>query len=234
VEPVPYLDVLEAEAASFAELVRGADPATPVAGCPGWSLAALTSHLGGIHRWARHAVLVGHGDQPTGPDDPGQLYRWFLEGAADLVQTLRSAEPAQPCWTLAPPNQVSFWMRRQAHETTMHRWDAAVCAGADATIERAVALDGIDEVVNMFVPRQVRLGRLPAFPSVLHLVAEGQRFAVSAGAARSPGEPVGTVQASPEALLLLLWRRITPEDPRVAITGDEPAVRTLLAQDLTP
>lgn len=232
---VPYIDVLEAEAASFAQLIGSADPASPVAGCPGWTLADLAHHLGGIHRWARQAVLVGPGDQPRGPDDPRELYRWFVHGAADLVQTLRSADPAQPCWTIAPPHEVRFWMRRQALETTIHRWDAATCAGVDATIEPAVALDGIEEVLDVLLPRQVRLGRLPPIPSVVHLLTNGRRMVVRNGtAARGGDEPVGAVEASPEVMLLLLWRRITAADPRVIITGNESAVRTLLGRALTP
>ncbi|HET7399447.1 MAG TPA: maleylpyruvate isomerase family mycothiol-dependent enzyme [Intrasporangium sp.] len=228
------VDVLEAEAAAFADIIRSADPATPVPGCPGWTLADLAAHLGGVHRWARHAVLVGRGEEPVAPDDPEERHRWFVEGAGELVQTLRSVDPARPCWTFAPPGQAGFWMRRQAHETTLHRWDAAMSTGAEAGIAEDVALDGIDEVVTMFVPRQVRLGRLAPFPSVVHLVADGHRIPLSGGVPHLGVEPVGMVEGAAEALLLLLWRRIAPDDPRVVITGDETAVRTLCTQALTP
>ena len=43
------------------------------------------------------------------------------------------------------PHTVGFWQRRQAHETAMHRVDAQLAAGEVATIDGALAADGIDE-----------------------------------------------------------------------------------------
>ncbi len=48
------------------------------------------------------------------------------------------------------------------------------------------------------------------------------------------GRPVGTVTGPAEALLLLLWRRIGPTDPRVTVEGDPAAVAAVLDRPLTP
>ena len=42
----------------------------------------------------------------------------------------------------------------------MHRWDLGAALGRDRLPER-LAADGVDEVVTMFFPRQVRLGGSP-------------------------------------------------------------------------
>jgi len=47
-----YRAALPAETDSLAELMRTADPATPIPACPGWSLANLMTHVGRGHRWA--------------------------------------------------------------------------------------------------------------------------------------------------------------------------------------
>ena len=65
------------------------------------------------------------------------------------------------------PRTASFWQRRMPHETTLHAWDAARALGYADPLDRELAADGVDEVVTIFVPRQVRLGRLePAAVSV--------------------------------------------------------------------
>ena len=47
---------------------------------------------------------------------------------------------------------VRFWSRRMAHETSIHRWDAESASGAQAPVDAAVAVDGIDERLENLVP----------------------------------------------------------------------------------
>ena len=59
----------------------------------------------------------------------------------------------------------------------MHAGDAAASQGATRPYGAELALDGIDEVVAMFFPRQVRLGRTPPLPTALAVEpAEGGRW----------------------------------------------------------
>jgi uncharacterized protein (TIGR03083 family) len=44
---------------------------------------------------------------------------------------------------------VSFWIRRMLHETTIHRTDAEAAAGVASRIEPAVAVDAVDELLEL-------------------------------------------------------------------------------------
>ncbi|MEV8015780.1 maleylpyruvate isomerase N-terminal domain-containing protein [Streptomyces sp. NPDC086554] len=45
-----YCAAVQAADARFVELARGADPATPIPTCPGWTLSDLVRHHGTTHR----------------------------------------------------------------------------------------------------------------------------------------------------------------------------------------
>ncbi|MCU1692561.1 MAG: maleylpyruvate isomerase family mycothiol-dependent enzyme [Frankiales bacterium] len=233
--PEAALAVLEQEAAAFATLLDDADLQAPVHGCPGWSTADLTRHLGGIHRWAREAVLRGPSDEEAGPDDPAALAPWFREGAALLLETLRAEDPDRPCWGFGPqPRTVAFWLRRQAHETALHRWDAEQALGGSPRLDEDLARDGLDEVATVFLPRQLRLGRLQPAGALLALQPrQGEPVLLDVGAA--PGARASaTVSGPAEALLLLVWGRLPLDDARLALSGDGVLARELLALPLVP
>jgi uncharacterized protein (TIGR03083 family) len=236
--PVPVaLAHLDAAVAAFSATLRD-DLRRPVPGCPGWDLAALAGHLGGIHRWARDAILEG---RPTDADEArparaDDLVPWFDQGAAELAATLRATDPATPCWSFGPPPRtVAFWLRRMPHETTLHAWDAHAALGQDLPLDRDLTLDGVDEVVTMFVPRQVRLGRLapPAYGLELRAtdappgVGPWQLFGTE-------GTPDAVVAAPAATLLLLLWKRVPVDTDGITVTGDATAARAVLAAPLTP
>ena len=236
-----FLDRLEHSANRFAELASTGDLEAPVPPCPDWTLADLVSHLGEIHQWARHAVVAGNPDADLVPAPSARpaLIDWYQDAAGALSGTLRATDPQTPVWTFGPkPRTASFWMRRQAHETTIHLWDAETSQGSAAPLDDTLARDGIDELISMFFPRQVRLGRIAPLAQALALEASGvpQRW-VLAGDGTDPaaGPPVdATVSGPAEALLLLLWGRIGLDDPRLALAGADVAAHAVLQQALTP
>ena len=228
---------LEAAAARFSATLT-ADLALPVPGCPGWDVRALARHLGGVHRWARFALIQPRPDEQSddGPGPGVDVRSWFDEGARDLVATLRRTDPGTPCWTFGPPPRTAaFWCRRQAHETSMHAWDAelATC-GTPTPFPLDLALDGVDEVVTMFVPRQIRLGRLAPLPQAVELRPADAPAAASWRLGPADRDPDALVSAPAATLLLLLWRRLPLAGAGVRVTGDVDAVRTVLAAPLTP
>jgi len=257
--PLDYLPHLEQAASDLAATLQTGDLDAPVLSCPPWRLTDLAHHLGGVHRWARGAVLGAGPDagrEPTdAPTERGALVAWFREGADTLVETLRDTDPDTPCWTFGPPHTAAFWFRRQAHETATHAGDAAASQGASRPYGTELALDGIDETVDVFFPRQVRLGRIAPLAHALAVeTEEGGRWVFagdgtgrsrqampsrSAGAGpesqrawrlRQPPDRVdGTVSGPAEALLPLLWHRIPLDDARVSVSGDRRAVETVLA-----
>jgi uncharacterized protein (TIGR03083 family) len=211
--------------------------AAPVQGCPGWSVAELGRHVGGVHRWACAALATDRppAGEPAGPAADDDVPAWCAEGAAELRAALHAVPANRRCWTFDDTDPTAvFWRRRQAHEAALHRWDVETALGAPARIDRTAALDGIAEVLGMFLPRQVRLGRLAATPEQVDLVPVEDAVPRPVRTGTPAGAPVGTVAGPAEALLLLLWRRTPLTDPRLEVHGDSAAVAAALDRPLTP
>jgi uncharacterized protein (TIGR03083 family) len=138
---------------------KDTDLAAPVPSCPGWDVGQLVRHLGGAQRWAEQVVLTrasaplsdAHYREPA--PDPGEspavLGGWLDEGAARLADALRDAGPDTPLWTPVPGENSQFYARRFTHETAMHRADATLALGAKYTLDPQVALDTIDEWMEL-------------------------------------------------------------------------------------
>lgn len=101
-----------------------------------------------------HAMpSTAEGKDPEYRSMPSWLIAWFSEGAERLQGAFRSVDPDEPIGTWWPPNQhAGFWMRRMAHETAVHRWDAQNAVGAPEPIERDLASDGVDEMMEVIIP----------------------------------------------------------------------------------
>ncbi|TNM68196.1 maleylpyruvate isomerase family mycothiol-dependent enzyme [Streptomyces sp. NP160] len=242
-------DLVEREAAALAALLAPGALQAPVPACPGWSLVDLARHTGGVHRWAAAALAAppdgDPGDEPGGPEDDSEVRGWFTAGAAALVAALRATPPTRPCWTFAVPEApatAAFWGRRQVLETALHRWDAEsalAAAGLGAApdpaawLEDGVAADGVAEVADVVLPRQVRLGRTPPLPGALALQSTSGRCVLGQGS-----EPAAELTGPAPALLLLLWRRTALEaelaSGRLALAGSREAADRLLSGALTP
>lgn len=220
-----HLEHLRADAAAVLRVLSTGPVDAPVAACPGWTVRELVEHLGSVHRWATEVVRTGAPQQEQAYDG-ADLSGWFAEGAATLVQTLAAADPAAACWSFTTDRTAGFWRRRQALETAVHRWDAEAAVGEPEPIDASLAADGVTEVVDLMTPRQLKLGRVEAVPGVtLRASDSGQEWRLG------DGDPAGSVEATAQDLLLLLWHRLDPADPRVQITDDAAAVLRL---PLTP
>jgi uncharacterized protein (TIGR03083 family) len=234
-----FVDALRHEAGGIGDLLSFADPATPVGSCPGWQVRDLIEHLGGVHRWTTEIVRTGERvrfpDTAAGDD----LAKWFTGGAEALTRTLTDADPARPCWTLASPEQVGFWSRRQAHEAVIHRWDLATAIGASAALDPALAVDGIDEAVFMFFPRQIELGRQAPLTDAIALLdsGSGRRWVLAGDGASTDQEATdvtATVSDGAAQLLLLLWQRVDLAETAAHVDGDRAAAQRVLSAQLTP
>ena len=125
-----------------------------------WTVATVAKHVGGVH----HVVSQVVRDRPTADfgvfasldvpqsSDPA-LGAWIGAGTASMLTEMRSAGPDAACWSWHPDrHDVGFWIRRMAHETLVHRWDAEVGAGVTIkAMDPAVAADGLDEFLDVFV-----------------------------------------------------------------------------------
>lgn len=231
-----FLDRFDAAAGRLGEVLATGDLSAPVPACPGWTLGDLGGHTGRIHQWARHAVVHGDPDAtPTeAPADRAGLAEWYLGSARALSATLREADPAAPAWGFGPkPRTVAFWHRRQAHEASMHLVDALASQGAPAPeTDDEFATDGINEVFQVFAPRQQRLGRMTDTGCLLHLGTGPDWWMF--GALGEAEAPAGSVTGPAPVVLLLLWGRTGLDDPRLEVGGDREAAAAVLASGLVP
>ncbi len=129
--------------------LAGAELTADVAGCPGWDLHHLLGHLGLVHRMAGRMVATAPGSEPppaTEKPPAGEaVVGWLVEGLDRLIADLEARGPDQPCVGWAGPTDVRWWLRRQTHETAVHRWDAELAAGRPAHLDGDLAADGISE-----------------------------------------------------------------------------------------
>lgn len=219
--------LLTAATGEVARLVGEIDPTTAVPACPDWCVADLVEHLGGVHQWARHAIVEGgpEGRPAPAPQDLSRLAEWYAGHAGDLVDTLATTDHAAPAWTFGRrAGTVGWWARRQTHETLMHTCDLLAAVGREQEWHPAPAVlwDGVREVEDTFYLRQVRMARTDPLPATLLLVpTDVGEEPVRIG----DGAPVVEVRGTARELLLLLWHRTTTDDPEAA---------ALLARPITP
>ncbi len=211
----------------------GADPDRldrAIAACPGWSVRDVIRHLGAVHRWVGYAVREGNPRAPA-PDYPpdADLATWWGAGADELLEVLRG-DPQTPAWTLAEPATVGFWRRRQAHEHAIHRWDLLTALDAPADIDPDLAADGVDEVVTVMWPRQVRLGRVNDPGHEIELVTDAPARRWVLGSAPQ----VASVSGDPATLDLALWHRLPASDERLRWSGDVELGQATLALAVAP
>ncbi|HEU5429957.1 MAG TPA: maleylpyruvate isomerase family mycothiol-dependent enzyme [Actinocrinis sp.] len=150
------IDLLDGEIRRIAELVADTPPSAPVPGCGDWTLSDLIDHVGLLHLWVRTMVeklapeRIDRRPMTSGmPRDWSAVPAWFSQNGAALVAALRAADPDAPMYSWAADKHVSFWIRRMLHETTIHRTDAEAAAGVASRIEPAVAVDAVDELLDV-------------------------------------------------------------------------------------
>jgi uncharacterized protein (TIGR03083 family) len=151
-----HVQAARVEITRMADVLRDGDMSTPVRTCPGWNLAELITHTGGLHRWVAAMVrdLSERRYDPDGmdmglPADPSGYPAWLGEGADLLSEALLSQDPQAPVWSWGADRRVRFWSRRQLHETVVHRVDAELALGVPILIDEDVAADGVEEFLDV-------------------------------------------------------------------------------------
>ena len=148
-----------AQTALLTGYLDGADLKVQVSTCPGWNASQLLRHVDGGHRWAAEIVSTRAVQPP--PDvalrdlsgytdaDPTLLAASLTDGASLLAAALREAGPKAQMWCPVDGGGAAFYARRFAHETAIHRADAALALGTRFVIDGDVAADGIDEWLEL-------------------------------------------------------------------------------------
>ena len=241
---MPYATVgqlcaeIEASTATMAGLAGHDDLTRRVPTCPDWTLRELAIHVGRAHRWAtaivgtRSAEFIPFRSVPDGkfPDGAAERAAWLTDGAARLIGTVQAAG-GDLVWAFDEMRPASFWARRMAHETAVHRADAQIAVGREPDLAPVLAADAIDEwLSDTDSATDPRADALPP-GRVLHIHATDAALAGSgewtlrseaAGISLEHGHGRGDVAVRGPAarLLLVLVRRLPPDDPAVEIIGD--------------
>ena len=218
-----HIDHLRTDSAALVAAYR-ADPHAPTSTLA-WDRSELLHHVANVHGWVRAQLHLGTGERvrfsevepaPDGPDLP----EWFEAGAVELVDLLAAMDLGATWPTWAGPQPGTFFPRRMAQETAVHRWDAA---GGD--IDAALAVDGVTELLELFVPR-LSAERLADAHGSIHLHAtdtEGEWTARLSpdGITFDQGHAKGDAALRGKAadLLLWSWNRV-PVDARFEVFGD--------------
>jgi len=229
-----FQQLLELNSQKFAQLIEYGDLDALVESCPGWSFTQLAQHMCGTQRWSTHALLTGErGEHPQAPTQREELYAYFVEGTQQLLEASKSIDPQRPTWSFGPqPRVAEFWTRRQAHEVTIHLWDAYASRGKVYDIPNELALDGLNEIAEVFFPMRLKRGDFPALPITLALAPVGSNDVVELIADPGTDHPKVVIHGSAADLLLLLWGRIALDG--FQIDGSIDSARQFLSQGVTP
>ena len=218
-----FLESIEHESDAFAATIRAESLNRRVPGCPDWALRDLVWHLGRVHRFWAKVVRAGADEQPDfgeaqpAPEDAARTRR--------VDARLHSRAPRRAARRAGGRARVDVVAR--AAYRGCHRPTSGARSGR-AQVGRAVRArytgslagcarptDGVDEFLE--ISRQMR----PPSPIAFEATDTGRRFMLS------EGEPAVTVSASSGDLVLLLYRRLSPDDVRV--DGDRAVLDEYLA-----
>jgi len=220
--------------------------ALPVGSMPGWTLEKLLRHVASAHLWTVMVLDAGPSTEPFGligsvpkPPRGPECLPAYRQAADDMIGRLASADPDAAVATWTGPGHVDFWTRRQLHEVTVHRFDAADAIAAaggpqPAAADPAAAGDGVLEWAELFVRSRLPGLGIPAALAgrTAHLHATDAaaeallRFSSDAvEVSRDHAKADIALRGPAQELLLTLWRR-RPLDT-VEVFGDRSVAESL-------
>jgi uncharacterized protein (TIGR03083 family) len=223
--------------------VTAVDPATPVPSCPGWTVADLASHVAQVYLHKAECIRLNAYPDPWPPEPSGEPPLAHLERAwTTLTEVFATHAPTDPAKTWFDPRQtVGWWIRRMALETVIHRVDAELAVGSVTPIPEDLALDGIDELLAIFVgygstrwPEEFAanieagkgdrlrvVAQTPDGPRAWLATVTGDGVTVVEDGAGGEAEVTATGEA--DAVLRWVWNRAAPGE--VTVAGDPEAIR---------
>jgi uncharacterized protein (TIGR03083 family) len=240
--PERYLELIEQDGSRLAAAAAAGDLDAPIPTCPGWDVRACVTHTGYVYRHKvacmqlQRRPVEADGVEQAPPPGVG-LLPWFETSLGTLLAELSERGPEAPAYTWWPADQtVGFWFRRMAQETAVHRVDVEDGVSDPTPIDPELAVDGIDEVLDLFLADDWASVDPKEWDGVDPRAGAGGTVAVRAGGrvwhstlgpdaiplTRDDVPADATVCGDPGAVLLWLWGR-RPDDA-VALTGDPTVV----------
>lgn len=145
VSPTEYLEVAE----RALQTIGAADPTLPVALGPGRTVADVVDWTAGFAAAATEQLS----SVALAPCRPLLTVPGLGVAAPALLDALATAPPRRPCWTpsAAVAPQAQFWLRRSAHALSVRAWQVLVAIDDPASLPSWLALDGIDEHLQVLL-----------------------------------------------------------------------------------
>ena len=190
-----------------------------VPSCEGWTVHDVVGHVARVYRSVTEIVVDRLQDPPPRriPRAPeGEAVVGFFEDAHGAVlAALTGIEADEVVWTWSGDNRGGFYHRRLANETAIHRWDAESAHGRSGDIDGDLALDGIEEYLDVLLPFSLRSVERPLPEGSLHLHrtdGDGEWMVRADGAEliveRHHGKGDAALRAAASDLVLFLWNRL--------------------------
>jgi uncharacterized protein (TIGR03083 family) len=205
----------------------------PIPHIEGWTVGDVIGHTGWV---ARYATLL----QSASPEDPpsraaipnppagSDVLAWASEAVAGLTEALEHSDPDTIRPSFAGPVPAYWWVRRMAHELSMHRWDIDSATGTAQPIDAEISVDGIDEIFEVFVPARMRFETLAASGETVHLHSTDEGKGAGEWTATLMADKIEwdhshsksdvAVRGTASDLLLMMWSRIPAT--RLEVFGD--------------
>jgi uncharacterized protein (TIGR03083 family) len=238
---VDHRAAVAAETARCVATIGDADLTTAVPSCPDWTLADLVRHTGSVQRWFSVLLRSRIQEPPRTrevdlrlPEREDGYPDWLAKSATVAAEAFAATDPDLPMWAWGVDQHARFWARRMLFETLLHRADAELALGLTPAIDRALAVDGIDEfLVNLpfatfFAPKVAELrgpDRTIRFRTtdgdeswLVRLRPDGFGLEEAGAAADTADAPVRGTAAD---LLLLVYGRLPYRAQALAHEGDE-------------
>jgi len=234
--PADMLAQLAADGAALRAAATDLDADVPT--CPGWTVRDAVDHTATVY--AHKATIIENSlDAPPAdwPPDFGyaDVLDFYDEQLHRIIEALRTRDPATAVWTWYPPEQsVGFWIRRMMQETVIHRADVESARGAIGPVPDAVAVDGIDELVERMLcddDEDYYEGYSPGNGQRVSIATAGSAWTLTLGAKVASFTREATTDADAAltgdagTVLLALWNRLPYSE--VDASGDEEALSAL-------
>ena len=206
--------------------------------CPGWTVQTVLVHLGRVYRSVTEHVVARSPEmipfEKTPSPDSFDVVSWYRESLDGLLGALRDADPAEPVWSWSDNKTAGFYLRRMAHETAMHRFDAEAATGTPTPFDGDVAADGIAELYQAVLPFGLERRKITLPSSSLHLHradGEGEWMLKAVDGAivltHEHGKGDAAVRGPASDLFIFVWHRGMPDT--LQIFGDEAVARAWAA-----
>ena len=190
--------------------------------CPEWNNLELLNHMKMVWWFGASQINAGNENERAVPSD--EMKNSPLEQLENLLNEFQDNDFSSPCWSWTTNKTVGFWVRRMAHENTVHNWDTEGTLNTRSSISTLLALDGIEEKLFLY-PADTEF---PDASIHLHCTdCEGEWMLASSSGGleikREHGKGDAAVKGRAEDILLYLWGR---GQENLECFGDEEVINT--------